>query len=208
MRESPATASPLVDTPLAESPAIDATVAGRQPRLPVYIGLGANLADPRHQVEQALLELRGLPDSHLAAVSPLYCTAPVGPADQPDFINAVACLETALEPLALLSALQQIERHHGRIRTGRRWGPRTLDLDILLIAERVLDVPGLRVPHPHLQTRAFVLVPLADIAPPRLDIPGHGPLDTLLGAVADEARTMVPVPVDAPRVNTRRSMSL
>ncbi|MBK5932253.1 2-amino-4-hydroxy-6-hydroxymethyldihydropteridine diphosphokinase [Halochromatium salexigens] len=198
MRESPATASP----------AIEAAAAGCPPRLPVYIGLGANLADPRHQVEQALLELRRLPQSRLAAVSPLYRTAPVGPADQPDFINAVACLETALEPLALLSALQQIERHHGRIRTGRRWGPRTLDLDILLIADRELDVPGLRVPHPHMQTRAFVLVPLADIAPPRLDIPGQGPLDALLAVVADEARTVVPVRTQAPRLDTRRSGSL
>lgn len=204
------TESPMAAAPAAESPIADSTLAGNPPRLPVYIGLGANLADPRRQVEQALLELRRLPQSRLAAVSPLYRTAPVGPADQPDFINAVACLETALEPLALLSALQQIERRHGRIRTGRRWGPRTLDLDILLIANRVLEMPSLRVPHPHMHARAFVLGPLADIAPPGLEIPGHGRLGALLAGVAEEVRAMMPLPLrdDAPRFHSRRCGSL
>ncbi len=159
-------------------------------RVPVYIGLGANLGHPRIQVEQALEQLQDLPNSDVTAVSSLYRTAPVGPADQPDFINAVARLDTALEPLELLAALQQIERSHGRIRNGQRWGPRTLDLDILLVGEQVLSLPQLRVPHPQMHARAFVLGPLAEIAPPGLEIPGQGRLDELLGAVEDDARAM------------------
>lgn len=164
--------------------------------VPVYIGLGANLGDPRRQVEQALVQLRALPQSALAAVSSLYQTVPVGPADQPDFINAVARLDTQLEPLALLAALQRIERQHGRIRNGQRWGPRTLDLDILLIGEQLLTLPQLCVPHPQMHCRAFVLGPLAEIAPPRLNIPGQGRLDDLLAAVADEAGTMLRLSAD------------
>lgn len=160
------------------------------PRVPVYIGLGANLGHPRQQVEQALEQLQALPRSELAAVSSLYRTAPVGPADQPDFINAVARLDTALDPLALLAALQQIERRHGRIRNGQRWGPRTLDLDILLFGDQILDWPQLCVPHPQMQARAFVLGPLAEIAPPGLQVPGQGRLDTLLAAVEDDAGAM------------------
>ncbi|MCF8003984.1 MAG: 2-amino-4-hydroxy-6-hydroxymethyldihydropteridine diphosphokinase [Chromatiaceae bacterium] len=157
----------------------------------VYLGLGANLSDPRRQVEQALLQLQTLPRSEVTAVSSLYRTLPVGPADQPDFINAVVQLDTQLEPLVLLAALQQIECQHGRIRNGQRWGPRTLDLDILLIGEQVLALPQLCVPHPQMHCRAFVLGPLAEIAPPGLEIPGQGRLDDLLAAVADEADTMV-----------------
>lgn len=160
------------------------------PDLAVYIGLGANLGEPRRQVEQALLQLQQLPGSELTAVSSLYRTAPVGPADQPDFINAVARLETDLEPLALLAALQQIERRHGRIRNGQRWGPRTLDLDILLMGDQVLNLPNLCVPHPQMHRRAFVLGPLAEIAPPSLEIPGQGRLHELLAAVAEDAAAM------------------
>lgn len=159
-------------------------------RVPVYIGLGANLGDPHMQVEQALEQLQHLPSSEVAAASSLYQTAPVGPADQPDFINAVARLDTGLEPLELLAALQQIERRHGRIRNGQRWGPRTLDLDILLIGDQVLSLPQLCVPHPQMQARAFVLGPLAEIAPPGLEIPGQGRLHELLAAVKDDARAM------------------
>jgi len=159
----------------------------------VYIGLGANLENPRRQVERAVDELQALSETCLAAVSPCYRTAPVGPADQPDFVNAVAHLETRLSPLRLLSALQHIERRHGRIRTGQRWGPRTLDLDILLFGDGLLDLPGLRVPHPHMHERAFVLVPLADIAPGELVIPGHGPLSALLAGLEETAGTMTPL---------------
>lgn len=160
------------------------------PHEPVYIGLGANLDDPRRQVESALRELQHLPDTQVVAVSPLYRTAPVGPAQQPDFINAVACLQTALKPLPLLAALQQIERQHGRIRSGQRWGPRTLDLDLLLYGARVLESSTLCVPHPQMHCRAFVLVPLADIAPARLELPGLGRLSELLDPMAAEARAI------------------
>ncbi len=145
----------------------------------VYIGLGSNLADPIAQVRQALTALAGLPATRLLAASPLYRSRPMGPADQPDFINAVAALDTALAPLDLLDALQDIEQAQGRVRDAVRWGPRTLDLDLLLYAEQCLELPRLRVPHPGLPARNFVLYPLHDIAP-ELMIPGHGALRQLL----------------------------
>ncbi len=128
-----------------------------------YIGLGSNLDDPLNQIEQAALELAALPGCQLLALSPRYRSAPMGPADQPDYINAVAALATQLEPLALLDALQAIEQQHGRQRL-LRWGARTLDLDLLLYGEQTIDHPRLMVPHPGMLERAFVLVPLADIA--------------------------------------------
>ncbi|MEA3640521.1 MAG: 2-amino-4-hydroxy-6-hydroxymethyldihydropteridine diphosphokinase [Lamprobacter sp.] len=167
------------------------------PSVSAYIGLGANLGHPRRQVEQALLQLQSLPQSDVVAVSSLYRTVPVGPVDQPDFINAVARLDTRLKPLALLAALQQIERQHGRIRNGQRWGPRTLDLDILLMGEQVLRLPQLCVPHPQMHCRAFVLGPLAEIAPPGLEIPGQGRVDQQLAALAGEVASMVRLSVDA-----------
>jgi len=183
---------------MTEPLAMTEPFAMTRPGVQVYIGLGANLADPRRRVEQALVELRTLPESELMAVSSLYQTAPVGPADQPDFINAVARLDTDLEPLMLLAALQRIEHRHGRIRNGQRWGPRTLDLDILLIGEQVLRLPNLRVPHPRMQARAFVLGPLAEIAAPWLEIPGHGRLDLLLAAVAEDVAAMTRLPAAEP----------
>lgn len=150
------------------------------PRVTAYIGLGSNLCDPWAQVTSALEALAALPGCRLAAVSALYRTAPVGPIDQPDYVNAVAALDTALEPSALLAELQALERRHGRARDGRRWGPRTLDLDILLYADLRLDIPGLTIPHPEMANRAFVLVPLAEIAAPGLAIPGRGDLAALL----------------------------
>jgi 2-amino-4-hydroxy-6-hydroxymethyldihydropteridine diphosphokinase len=146
-----------------------------------YIGLGSNLCAPEVQVASALQALRALPGCQLSAASGLYVTAPVGPIDQPDYVNAVAALQTRLEPLALLEALQALERHHGRVRDGTRWGPRILDLDILLYCDLTLDLPGLAIPHPEMTRRAFVLVPLAEIAPPGLAIPGLGSLSRLLG---------------------------
>jgi 2-amino-4-hydroxy-6-hydroxymethyldihydropteridine diphosphokinase len=173
----------------------------------VYIGLGANLDHPRRQVERAVAELAELASTRLVAVSRLYRTAPVGPADQPDFVNAVACLQTRLEPLALLAELQRIERRHGRIRNGRRWGPRTLDLDILLFGHRTLDAPMLSVPHPQMHWRAFVLVPLAEIAPPGLVIPGRGCLDRLLADLDQAARTMTPlIDEEEPASGARRAV--
>lgn len=129
-----------------------------------YIGIGSNLAGPTQQVRDALSALAGLPESCLAGQSLLYRTPPVGPQDQPDFINAVAALDTALSPLALLDALQALEQAAGRQRL-RHWGERTLDLDLLLYGAEVINHPRLTVPHPHLAERGFVLVPLAELAP-------------------------------------------
>lgn len=129
-----------------------------------YIGLGGNLDNPRGQVERALVELGQIPDTRLVAQSPLYRSAPVGPGEQPDYVNAAALLETSLSPLELLDALQAIEQAHQRVRI-ERWGPRTLDLDILLIDQQTIASERLTVPHPYLTQRNFVLYPLADIAP-------------------------------------------
>lgn len=131
----------------------------------VYLGLGSNLAEPLAQLREALAALAALPRSALVAVSSFYASDPLGPADQPRYVNAVAALDTALAPLELLDALQAIELQQGRVRKAERWGPRTLDLDILLFGERLLDEPRLRVPHYHLHARPFVLYPLAEIAP-------------------------------------------
>jgi 2-amino-4-hydroxy-6-hydroxymethyldihydropteridine diphosphokinase len=148
----------------------------------VYIGLGSNLADPAAQVAAGLRALARLPRTRLVAHSRLYRSAPWGRADQPAFVNAAAQLETALEPRELLDALLRIERAAGRERDGTRWGPRVLDLDILAYGEKRIAEPGLHVPHPRLPERAFVLVPLAEIAPD-LRIPGCGRVADLLAGV-------------------------
>ncbi|MDT0617729.1 2-amino-4-hydroxy-6-hydroxymethyldihydropteridine diphosphokinase [Salinisphaera sp. P385] len=150
----------------------------------VWIGLGSNLDDPAGQVRAGLTALAGLPDSRPGPVSDLFRSAPVGVTDQPDFCNAVAGLDTDLEPLALLEALQAIEQAAGRRRT-RRWGPRTLDLDMLVYGDRRIDLPTLTVPHPRLAERAFVLVPLVSVAP-NLDIPGQGAAATLAAGLDDQ----------------------
>jgi 2-amino-4-hydroxy-6-hydroxymethyldihydropteridine diphosphokinase len=144
----------------------------------VYIGLGANLDQPQQQLEQAFIELARLPNSALIAQSSLYHSKPVGPQDQPDYVNAVALLETQLEPLDLLDALQQLEQDHGRIRK-RHWGERTLDLDIILIDDCVIDNERLKVPHPFAQQRSFVLYPLSEITP-ELVFPNGKTLEQLL----------------------------
>ena len=136
------------------------------------IGLGANLGDAAGSVRAAIDALVGLPGTALQAVSRFYRTPAWGVTAQPDFINAVAVLETELEARSLLDALLAIEREHGRVRVdGERWGPRTLDLDLLLYGDAVIDAPGLRVPHPHLHERAFALLPLLEIWPD-VAIPG------------------------------------
>ena len=145
----------------------------------VYIGLGSNLADPQAQVESGLRALAELAQTRLLRRSRLYRSAPWGRADQPEFVNAVAQLDTALAPQILLDALLAIERHAGRERDATRWGPRVLDLDILLYGDLLLDTPGLHLPHPHLRERVFVLMPLCEIAP-ELQIPGQGQTATLL----------------------------
>ena len=138
-----------------------------------YVGLGANLDAPAARLKRVFDELDLLPSTRVAARSPLYKSAPLGPPDQPDYINAVAAIDTGLEPLQLLHALQALETRHGRRRDGERWGPRTLDLDILLYGELALASAELTLPHPGLHERAFVLYPLCDVAP-LLDIPGRG----------------------------------
>jgi 2-amino-4-hydroxy-6-hydroxymethyldihydropteridine diphosphokinase len=145
------------------------------------VALGSNLAEPEAQVERGFEEIAALPQTRLVARSKLYRTAPVGYIDQPDFINACAVVETALEPRALLDALLAVEAKHGRVRDMPN-GPRTLDLDIVLYGDRAIDEPGLRVPHPRAHERAFVLVPLVDAWPDAV-IPGHGPARECLAKV-------------------------
>ncbi len=130
-----------------------------------YIGLGSNLDDPVAQVRRALAALTTLPHSRRVAHSSLYRSRPLGPSDQPDYINAVAAVETELTPEALLAALQGLESTQGRRRDGQRWGPRTLDLDILLFGDTVMASAELVIPHPGLHEREFVLYPLQEIAP-------------------------------------------
>ena len=150
------------------------------------IGLGGNIGDPEQALRDAFRALAALPASQLLAVSRLYRTPAWGRADQPDYINAAALLETRLQPQALLAQLLAIERAAGRQRdgdsAGTRWGPRVLDLDLLLYAEQRIDLPGLRVPHPHLHERAFALVPLAEIAA-GAPFPGHGSVGEALRLV-------------------------
>lgn len=138
-------------------------VAMNKPLEMAYVGLGSNLESPRDQVTRAFTELAQLTDTRLLARSPLYQSRAIGP-EQPDYINAVALLETRLPPLALLDALQGIEHAHQRVRR-EHWGPRTLDLDLLLYGDACIQHPRLSVPHPYLRQRGFVLYPLADIAP-------------------------------------------
>ncbi|HYN26866.1 MAG TPA: 2-amino-4-hydroxy-6-hydroxymethyldihydropteridine diphosphokinase, partial [Burkholderiales bacterium] len=145
---------------------------GNVPAAIAFVGLGSNLADPMVQVRQAFKELEAIPGTRVTARSSLYRTSPVGYLEQPEFINAVASVQTTLEPLALLAALLAIEDRHGR-RRGVRNAPRTLDLDLLLYGEEVLDRDGLTLPHPRLHERAFVLAPLAEIAPEAM-VPGRG----------------------------------
>lgn len=145
-----------------------------------FIGLGSNLNDPQRQIETAVRALGELPRSTLLAVSPLYQSLPWGDPNQDDFINAVAMLDTELAALPLLASLLEIERQQGRDRSAaRRNGPRTLDLDLLLYGDQTFDQPQLQLPHPRMHERAFVLLPLADVAPDLL-IPGVGVVRSLL----------------------------
>ncbi len=149
-----------------------------------YIALGANLGDPASTVRAAFAALAELPGSRLVRSSSLYRTAPVGITEQPEFVNAAAELATGLEPEALLDALLAVEQTFGRVRAARN-GPRTLDLDLLLYDDRQLDLPRLTLPHPRLHLRAFVLQPLAEIAP-ELQLPGRGSVAAWLPAVANQ----------------------
>ena len=157
-----------------------------------YIGLGSNLEAPLEQVARAFEELAEIPQTQLLARSSIYSSLPVGPA-QPDFINAVALLDTQLPPIALLDALQAIEQAHQRVRI-QHWGPRTLDLDLLLYGDQVIDLERLKVPHPYLTQRSFVLYPLADITP-NLHLPDGTPLADLLNRCPADG--LIRLPSDA-----------
>ncbi len=160
------------------------------PPVVAYIALGANLGDPRESVRQAIASLDELPATRLLRASSLYLTAPMGLADQPDFINAVAAVRTRLTAAALLQALLDLEQRQGRVRSIAN-APRTLDLDILLYGDLVQDSPALTLPHPRLHLRAFVLEPLAEIAPD-LALPGRGSVAAWLPAVRSQRIERLP----------------
>ncbi|MET0280169.1 MAG: 2-amino-4-hydroxy-6-hydroxymethyldihydropteridine diphosphokinase [Steroidobacteraceae bacterium] len=151
--------------------------------VPAYIGVGSNLGDSPGRVRAAFQALAGLPQTQLVARSRLYRTRPFGPVEQGDFINAVAGLLTRLPAAALLDAIRGLEAAAGRVRS-ERWGPRTLDLDLLVYGAELIDTPDLTVPHPGIAQRGFVLAPLADVAP-TLDVPGAGRVELLLRALPD-----------------------
>jgi len=155
-----------------------------------YIGIGSNLDNPEQQVRRAFDALARLPRSRLLGVSRLFRTRPWGHLAQPDFINAAASVDTRLSPRGLLEALLAIERAAGRHRDGTRWGPRRIDLDILLYDDRIVDETDLRIPHPHIGEREFVLLPLADLDS-GLVIPGQGRVGDLLAHL--DARGATPI---------------
>lgn len=157
-----------------------------------YIGLGANLGDPLLQLRAALDEIAHLEGVQLAAASRLYRSAPLGPGEQPHYCNAACVVETRLDPEALMAALIAIERAAGRVR-GVKWGPRILDLDLLHYEGVVRATPGLRLPHPEIARRNFVLVPLAEIAP-ALSVPGIGSIAQAAAAAGSAGLEPWPVP--------------
>lgn len=130
-----------------------------------YIALGSNLASPLEQVNAALKAIANIPDSRIVAVSSFYRTPPLGPQDQPDYLNAAVALDTTLAPEELLNHTQRIELQQGRVRKAERWGPRTLDLDIMLFGDEVINTDRLTVPHYDMKNRGFMLWPLFEIAP-------------------------------------------
>jgi 2-amino-4-hydroxy-6-hydroxymethyldihydropteridine diphosphokinase len=152
----------------------------------VYIGIGSNLDDPLAQVKDAIEELDMLPDTILVSRSSLYSNKPMGPKDQPDFVNAVVGLDTLLSPEDLFARLIKIEEQAGRKRSSEKWGPRVIDLDLLMYGKKKIDTDELTVPHPGLHERDFVIVPLNEIAG-NLNIPGHGLLSTLINSVENHS---------------------
>lgn len=149
---------------------------------PAYVGVGSNLGEPVRQVEAAFAAIERLPDSGYFRRSGLWRSAPLGPADQPDYVNAATGFLTRLEPGDLLRRLQGIEQGASRQR-GERWGPRTLDLDLLVLGRLVVSKPGLELPHPRIVERNFVLLPLAEIAPD-LEVPRRGTVARLLAGIS------------------------
>jgi len=167
-------------------------VARQLPPVTAFVALGSNLDDPVAQVRAGVLALASLPQTRLICTSSLYRNPPVGYREQPDFVNAVARIETRLAPRALLEALLAIEHSRGRVREFAN-APRTLDLDIVLYGDQVVREPGLTIPHPRMLERAFVLLPLAEIAPAAI-IPGYGPVANLASRM--DAAGMVKVPCE------------
>jgi len=149
-----------------------------------YIGIGSNQQDPIKQALQAISALKNLPNTKLTICSSLYCSTPMGPQDQPDYINAVAEIDTQLSAIELLDALQTIEQEQGRVRKENRWGPRTLDLDIILYGQQAIKTERLTVPHYGMHEREFVLYPLFEISP-TLALP-NGTLLSQLVALCDK----------------------
>ena len=151
---------------------------------PAYVGIGSNLNDPQARVHEAFGHLEALRSTGWVQRSRLYGTRPMGPQDQPDYVNAAAGLLTQLTARELLAALLGIEKSMGRNRQ-ERWGPRVIDLDLIWMPGAIIDEPGLTLPHPGVSTRNFVLYPLADIAP-SLAVPGHGTVSELLRRAGDD----------------------
>jgi len=145
----------------------------------VYVGLGSNLEDPVAQVLEAVEELEMIPDSILVSRSSLYRGKPMGPADQPDYVNAVVAMDTLLSAEAFLQELQRIEDLQGRVRDGEQWGPRIIDLDLLLYGKQKINKPDLTVPHSGMHERDFVIIPLSELAGD-VNIPGQGRLTALI----------------------------
>ncbi|MFN0313801.1 MAG: 2-amino-4-hydroxy-6-hydroxymethyldihydropteridine diphosphokinase [Burkholderiales bacterium] len=153
----------------------------------MFVGLGGNVGDVLKRIPQAIAELSEIPRTCLLAKSSLYRTVPVGIENQPDFVNAVAKLRTDLSAKELLAELQLMERRHGRVRREKN-GPRTLDLDLLVYDGLVSTDPSMMIPHPRMHERAFVLLPLSEIAPESV-IPGHGPIGALLAKLPAQGVT-------------------
>jgi len=162
-------------------------VTGHESLVTAFVALGSNLDDPPAQLRAGVRALGDLAHTRVVRVSSLYRNPAVGYRNQPDFVNAVACIETRLDPRALLESLLAIERAHGRVRDFPN-APRTLDLDIVLYGERVIHEQGLTIPHPRMRERAFVLVPLAEIAPLAI-VPDAGPVEALAARI--DARSLV-----------------
>ena len=162
-----------------------------------YIAIGSNLGDRRAYLEAGLREVATLPNTHLAEVSRAYETPPLGPVEQPDFLNAVFAIATSLAPESLLTALLAAEKKHQRQRR-IHWGPRTLDLDLLLYGERVVESADLTLPHPHIHERSFVLVPLCEITPNlRHPVTGRPFAEYLAALNGSEAKTVGPLTLPA-----------
>jgi len=154
----------------------------------VYIGIGSNLNQPEQQVKQAIISLSDLTDSSLIAESSLYLSPPMGLQNQDHYINAVVKLKTQLSPITLLDQLQSIEKSQGRVRKTERWSARTLDLDLLLYGQQLIDQPRLKVPHYGMKRRDFVLIPLAEIEP-ELILPDNSRLTDLIEQLAKSSVT-------------------